>query len=60
MKKSEEALKLGHLKVNHDKCYSEHRGACKYPRHGNNLNVHQQVNVLRRCGTYIQLNTTHP
>ena len=30
------------------------------PRHGNNLNVHQQMNELRRCGTYTQRNTTWP
>ena len=27
------------------------------PRHGNNLNVHQQMNGLRRCGIFIQWNT---
>ena len=27
---------------------------------GNNLNVHQRMNVLRRCGTYVQRNTTQP
>ena len=30
------------------------------PRHGNNLNAHQWMNGLRRCGTYIQWNTTQP
>ena len=29
-------------------------------RHGNNLNAHQQMNGLRKCGTYIQWNTTQP
>ena len=28
------------------------------PRHGNKLNVHWQMNGLRRCSTYIQWNTT--
>ena len=28
-------------------------------RHANNLNVQQQVNRLRRCGTYIQWNISH-
>ena len=27
------------------------------PRHGNNLNAHQQMNGLRRCSTYTQGNT---
>ena len=30
------------------------------PRHGNNFNVHGQMNGLRRCGTYTQSNTTNP
>ena len=30
------------------------------PRHGNNPNVHQQMNRLRRCGTYTQWSTTQP
>jgi len=30
------------------------------PRHGNNLNAHQWMNGLGRCGTYIQWNTTQP
>ena len=30
------------------------------PRHGNNLNVHQQMNRLRKCGTYTQWNTIQP
>ena len=30
------------------------------PRHGSNLNVHQQMNGLRICGTYIQWNITQP
>ena len=34
--------------------------SCKELRHGNNLNVHQQMNGLRTCGTYIQWNTTQP
>ena len=29
-------------------------------RQGNNLNVHQQMNRLRRYSTYIQWNTTQP
>ena len=32
----------------------------KQPRHRNNLNVHQYINGLRRCGTYIQWNTIQP
>ena len=28
--------------------------------HGNNLNVHQQMKGLKRCGTHIQWNTTQP
>ena len=31
----------------------------QYPRHGNNINVHQQMNGLRRHGTYIQWNISH-
>ena len=27
-------------------------------RHGNNLNVHRQMNGKRRCGTYTQWNVT--
>lgn len=27
---------------------------------GSNLNDDQQMNRLRRCGTYIQWTTTHP
>ena len=30
------------------------------PRHGNNLNVHQQRSGSRRCGTYTQWNITQP
>ena len=30
------------------------------PRHRKNLNVHQQMNGLRRCGIYTQWNTTQP
>ena len=30
------------------------------PRHGNNLNIHQQMTGWRRCGTYIQWNITQP
>ena len=28
------------------------------PRHGNNLNVHRQMNALRRCAIYAQWNIT--
>ena len=34
--------------------------AAQWPRHGNNLNVYQQMNGLRRCGTYVEWNTTWP
>ena len=30
------------------------------PKYGSNLNVHRQMNGWRRCGTYIQWNTTQP
>ena len=30
------------------------------PKHGNNLNIHQQTNGLRRCSIYTQWNTTQP
>ena len=29
-------------------------------RHGDNLNIHQQMNEQRRCDTYIQWNITQP
>ena len=30
----------------------------QYSRHGNHLDVHQQMNGLRRCDIYTQWNTT--
>ena len=32
-------------------------GNTLFPGHGNNINVHQQMNGIRKCGTYIQWNT---
>jgi len=34
--------------------------AALFTRHGNNLNVHQQINKERRCGIYTQQTTTEP
>ena len=38
--------------------FTEHYS--QLPRHGNNLNVHQQKDRLRRLGTYIHWNCTQP
>ena len=35
-------------------------GSSSVDGHGRKLNVHQQMNGLRRYGTYIQWNTNHP
>ena len=37
-------------------CSQQHYS--QQPRHGNNLNVHQQINGLRGHGTYTECNTT--
>ena len=39
-------------------CWLQH--CLQWPRHGINLNVHQQRNGQRRCGTYIQWTITQP
>ena len=31
----------------------------QYPGHGNNLDIHQQMNGYRSCGTYIQQNISY-
>lgn len=43
-------------KIHEPLCSLEHYA--QQPRHRSNQNVHQQMNGLRRCGTYIQWNTT--
>ena len=35
-------------------------GNMLFPGHGNYINVHQQMNGIRKCGTYIQWNTLKP
>ena len=45
-------------KIHVPQCSSQH--CLKQPRHGGNLNVHQQRNGYRRRGMYIQWNVTQP
>ena len=40
-------------KIHAPQCSQQHYS--QQPRHGNNLNIHQQMNGLR-CGTYVQQN----
>ena len=45
----------------HSKSFKRALQHCsQQPRHGKNLNVHQQMNGLGRCGIYTQWNTTRP
>jgi len=41
-----------------DTCSLHHYS--QYPRHGNNINVYERRNGLRRCGSYTQWNITQP
>ena len=50
--------RLSLKKIHPPLCSLQHYS--QYPRHGNTLNVHHQMNGLKRCGTYTQWNTTQP
>jgi len=50
--------KLSLKRIHASLCSLQHYS--QQPRHENNLNVHQQMNGLRRCGIFTQLNTTQP
>jgi len=51
-------MKCSFKKVHVPICSLQHYS--QQPGHGNNLNIHWQMNGLRRCGTYTQWNTTQP